>query len=142
MPILEILGHMIVNWDTPKKHKNQRFLAWELIYYFAYNSKTTQCAKLKFEQMLMLMNTLCKSSLGAPDYVTKILQAEIGQKVDEFEPIYLGNYRYWWKLVCGFWAHYQPPFFWLCSVTPTWKLFFWFCIFFHTFFAFFYAIYF
>ena len=33
-------------------------------------------------------------SLGAPGYVTKILLAESGQKVDNFEPIYLGNYRY------------------------------------------------
>ena len=40
------------------------------------------------------MNALCKSSLGAPGYVTKIVQAENGQKVDEFELIYLGNYRY------------------------------------------------
>ena len=28
---------------------------------------------------------------------SKILPAENGQKVDEFEPIYHGNYRYWWK---------------------------------------------
>ena len=34
------------------------------------------------------------------------------------EPMYLGNYRYSWKMVCGFWAHYQPPFFWLYSFTP------------------------
>ena len=38
---------------------------------------------------------------GRPGRVTKILQAENGQKVDEFEPIYLGNYRYWWKMFCG-----------------------------------------
>ena len=42
----------------------------------------------------MLINALCKPSLGAPGHVTKILQAENGQKVDEFETIYLGNYRY------------------------------------------------
>ena len=40
------------------------------------------------------MNALHKPSLVAPGHVTKILQAENGQKVDEFEPIYLGNYRY------------------------------------------------
>ena len=39
----------------------------------------------------MLINVLCKSSLGAPGLVTKILQAENGQKVDELEPIYLDN---------------------------------------------------
>ena len=42
----------------------------------------------------MLMNALFKSSLGAPGLVTKILQAENGQKVDKFEPIYLGNNQY------------------------------------------------
>ena len=26
-------------------------------------------------------------------------------KVDEFEPICLGNYRYWWKMICVFRAH-------------------------------------
>ena len=41
--------------------------------------------------MWMLMIAFWKSSLGVPIYVTKILQAENGQKVDEFEPIYLGN---------------------------------------------------
>ena len=42
----------------------------------------------------VLMSDLCKPSLGMPGHMTKILQAEKGQKVDEFEPIYLGNYRY------------------------------------------------
>ena len=80
--------------------------------------------------MCVLINALCKPSLGVPGHVTKILQAKSGQKVDNFEPIYLGNYRYWWKLVCGFWAHYQLPFFWLCSFTPTWILFSFFFFFF------------
>ena len=35
------------------------------------------------------MNALHKPSLVAPSQVTKILQAKNGQKVDEFEPIYL-----------------------------------------------------
>ena len=69
--------------------------------------------------------------LGALGHVTKILQAENMQKVDEFEPIYLINDRYWWKMVNDFWmvfenekflkmvndSVYQPPFFWLCSCT-------------------------
>ena len=37
------------------------------------------------------MNALCKPSLGALDHVTKTLNAKQEQKVDEFEPIYLGN---------------------------------------------------
>ena len=35
-----------------------------------------------------------QTTFGAPVYVIKILQAKSGQKVDDFEPIYLGNYRY------------------------------------------------
>ena len=42
--------------------------------------------------MCVPINALRKPSLGAPDYVTKILPAKSGQKVDDFEPIYLGNY--------------------------------------------------
>ena len=39
--------------------------------------------------MWVLMNTLCKPSLGAPSHVNKILQAKNRKKVDKFEPIYL-----------------------------------------------------
>ena len=42
----------------------------------------------------MLINALRKPSLGAPGHVTKILQAKSGKEVDDFEPIYLGNYHY------------------------------------------------
>ena len=41
----------------------------------------------------MFMKAKCAPSLGAPGYVTGILQAENKQKVDEFEPIYLGKYN-------------------------------------------------
>ena len=41
----------------------------------------------------MLIIALCKPSLGTLGHVTKILQAKNGQKVDDFEPIYLVNYR-------------------------------------------------
>ena len=44
--------------------------------------------------MLEVMHGLCKPSMVAAGHVTKILQAENGLKVDEFEPIYLGKYRY------------------------------------------------
>ena len=44
--------------------------------------------------MWVLMNALCEPSLGAPEYVTKILLAKNEQKVDEFELKYLSNYRY------------------------------------------------
>ena len=39
----------------------------------------------------MLMDALWVSSLGAPGYVAKIIQAENGQKVNKFEPIYFGK---------------------------------------------------
>ena len=41
--------------------------------------------------MRVVANGLCQPSLGAPGHANKILQAENGQKVDDFEPIYLGN---------------------------------------------------
>ena len=37
----------------------------------------------------------CNMSLEAHGHVIKMLLAENGQKVDDFEPIYLGNYQYW-----------------------------------------------
>ena len=37
-----------------------------------------------------------------PVPVTNILTVENGQKVDEFGLIYLGNYRYWCKLLVIF----------------------------------------
>ena len=39
------------------------------------------------------MSASYKPSLGAPGHVIEILQAENGQNVDEFEPIYLGKHR-------------------------------------------------
>ena len=45
--------------------------------------------------MWVLMNAVRKPSLQAPGHVTKILQAENGPKVGDFEAIYLGNYQYW-----------------------------------------------
>ena len=33
---------------------------------------------------------LMSIELGAPDHVTRILQAENRQKVDKFKPVYLG----------------------------------------------------
>ena len=42
--------------------------------------------------MWVRINGLCKLSLGeAGGHVTKILRAENGQKVDDFEPIYIGK---------------------------------------------------
>ena len=44
--------------------------------------------------MWVLINALCKRSLGTYSLAIKILQAKNGQKVEQFEPIYFGNYRY------------------------------------------------
>ena len=41
--------------------------------------------------MLVIMNGFCKPSLWAPGHVTEMLQAENGQKMDDFEPIYLSK---------------------------------------------------
>ena len=124
--------------DLELTHKNtskMRFLAWKFI-----NSSLTQkplgVQSWNLHTMWVLINVLCKLSLGAPGHVTKMLQVENGQKVDDFEPIHLGKYQLWWKMICGFWAHYQLPFCWLCSFTPTRILFFFFFVFFLTFFFF------
>ena len=47
-----------------KNHKKRRFLARELIYYFAYNSKITQCAKLKFEHNVSAYECLMQIEFG------------------------------------------------------------------------------
>ena len=57
-------------------------------------------------------------------------------EMDDLEPIYVGKYRFWWKMICAFWAHYQLPFFWLCLFTQTWIQFFFFFAFFLAFFFF------
>ena len=50
----------------------------------------------------VLIKALCELSLGAPGYVIEILLAKNRLKVHEFELIYLGKYRYWWKMVDNF----------------------------------------
>ena len=83
-------------------------MAWKFI-----NSPITQkplgVHSWNLYTMWVIINNFCKPSLGAPGHVTKMLQAENGQKVDEFETIHLHKYRFWWKMICAFWAHYQPP---------------------------------
>ena len=95
MPILGILGHVIVNWHS----KKQRFFAWKFI-----NSHITQkpigLHNWNLYTFWVIINGLCKPTLGAPGHMTKMLQAKNGQKVDDFEPIYLGKYRFWWKTMC------------------------------------------
>ena len=117
VPILATLGHMIVNWDT-KNIKNPKFLTWKVIKSLII-PKPLDVPNWNSYTMCVLMNALCQPSLGAPGRVTKIVQAKTVQKVDDFEPIYLGNYQYWWKIICDFWARYQLSFFWFCSFTPT-----------------------
>ena len=44
--------------------------------------------------MWVLIIALCQLTLEVPGRVTKIFQTENGQKVEKFERIYRGNYRY------------------------------------------------
>ena len=44
--------------------------------------------------MWVIVNGSCKRSLWEPARVTKMLQAENGQKVDDFQPIFIGKYRF------------------------------------------------
>ena len=87
--------------------------------------------------MWAIINASCKPSLGALGHVTKMLQAENEQKVDNLELIYLGKHQFLWNMICGFWTRYQPPFFWLSLFTQLKYcfvlflfLFFFFCFFF------------
>ena len=130
-----ILGYVIVNWNTIK-YKITIIFASEVMK-LLITQKPLDVQSWISDTMWVLINALRKPSLGASSHVTKILQAKSGQKMDDFEPIYLGNYQYWWKMVCDFWAHYQLPFLWLCSFIPTWILCFFFFFFFLTFFPFF-----
>ena len=72
VPILGISGHVIVHWDTKKKHKKRQFLAWKFI-----NSliipKPLDVQSWNLDTMWVVMNALGKPSLGAPGHVTKIL---------------------------------------------------------------------
>ena len=77
-----------------KTLKKRQFLAWKVI-----NSLTTpkplDAQSWNLYTMRVLINGLRKLSLGTLGLVTKILQAQDGQKVHDFDPIYLGNYRRW-----------------------------------------------
>ena len=66
--------------DRKLRHKKniKKCDFWLEIYYFAYNSKTTWCAQLKFVRNVGAYNGLCKLSLGEPGHVTKMLPAENG----------------------------------------------------------------
>ena len=48
------------------------------------------------------MHGLCKPIFGEHGHVIKMLQAENEHKVDESEPISIGEYRFYWTLICGF----------------------------------------
>ena len=101
------------------------FLAWTII-----NSPVTQIPlgvhNWNLYTMFVIVNGSGKPSLGATGHVIKMLQAKNGQKVDDLELLPLGKYQFWWKMICSFWAHYQPSFFWFCLFTPTRILFFFF----------------
>ena len=51
-------------------------------------------AKLKFEHNVGAHKWFMQTEFGSAGYETKILLAENSQKVDDFESIHLGNYRY------------------------------------------------
>ena len=90
VPILGILSYVIVNWDTKNiKKKNGNTAIFGLkIYLFAYNSKTIWRAKLKFGFTVGAYECFTQTEFGGAGHVIKILQAENGHKVDEFELIY------------------------------------------------------
>ena len=100
VPILGILGHAIVNWHT-KNIKKWQLLAWKF-FNLPITQKPLGVQSWNLDTIWMLINGLCNPSLGTPSHETKILQAEDGQYVDEFEPIYFSKYQFWLKMICDF----------------------------------------
>ena len=84
VPILGILVHVIVNWRSTSHKKNGNFCLENLL--IRLNSKTTWRVKLKFGHNEGAYKCFMQTEIGAPGHVTKILQSENGQKVDEFGP--------------------------------------------------------
>ena len=75
MAILDILDHVIMNWDK----KKQTAIFGSKILKFAYNSKTTWQAELKFRRSVGAYEWFMQTKLGALDHMNKILQAKNGQ---------------------------------------------------------------
>ena len=66
-------------------------------YYFADNSKTTWRAQLKLRHNVDAYEWFTQTEFGGTRSRDQMLQAENEQKVDDFETIYLGNYRFLMK---------------------------------------------
>ena len=49
---------------------------------------------LKYDHKLGTDRAVCAPSLEAPSHVIAISEAENQQKVDNFRPVYLGNYQH------------------------------------------------
>ena len=73
---------MIVGCDT--KNINRDFWLENLLIRLQLKNHLTRKAEIW---------TQC-GCLGAPGHVTKMLHAENGQKVDDFEAMYLGKYQF------------------------------------------------
>ena len=92
MAIFRILGDRLRDreWRRNKTKKTGNFwLDVSLI-----TQKPLDLRSGNLDTMWLFVNASYKPSLGATGHMTKILRAENGQKVDKFEPTYLGNYRY------------------------------------------------
>ena len=79
---------------TNKKTIKKTALFGLKIYYFVYNSETTWRAQLKFVHNVGACKWFVQTEFGGPGLVIKMLQAENGKKMDDFEPIYPGKYRF------------------------------------------------
>ena len=80
VPILGILGHVIVNRHTKKTFKNTIFGL--KIYYFAYNSKTTWRALLKFVHNVGDYKCFMQIKFGKLGKKRKILDRYISVNTD------------------------------------------------------------
>ena len=98
VPIWGILGHVIVNWDTQKKLKqNDNF--WLINSLIIPVPLDMQSWNLDTMWIVGAYVSLMQTKFEGARSQDQTFTAENGQKVNESEPIYLGNYRYWWKMV-------------------------------------------
>ena len=87
MPILGVEDHVIMIWGPQNRQKTAIFEP--KFFYFAYNKKMLNVESCNLDTTWVEVESICVPSLRAPSQVTEISEAENGQKVVNFEVVYL-----------------------------------------------------
>ena len=114
---------MCANFGDPRsrEHKKTAILVWKFINLLIIQ-KPLDVQSRNLYTMWVLKNVYANWVWGRLVTWPKFYRLKMGKKLTNLNwCIPYINYRYWWKMVCDFLAHYQPSFF--CSFTPTWILF-------------------